>query len=566
MMIWIALIFNMAVANTPDYRAEYDRTRNQTWAGRPIWSKHVPKEVTVYYADIPEQLKTKIKSEAVDFDYHLPEFAKVKNRFFWIEDPRVFYLNDGLAQVYMKQVNKFIETLLINNIKIHSHLRGKPLTSKATLKVYDPQNRQDYMFIKLLNDGHSLNSLKVSEVLNFYNKKGMGPDFYPEVEEKMLYRENRKKQKMLLMPMLKIRSSRPIAKFEIEKQDIAMPLHALMSDERVLEKVAGAHRQSINDWFLETYSRSLSKFIYNSYYVTGVLPHAHSQNIVAILSEDLKLKGFVMRDLLDFHYNPIIALKHLKASVFHLFTDNVVNYSGADMVSRFERPLQAKLDKYFGKYSFIRKHLYKTKNIESFEFSLAAYFGRVFDLMPGAGRGEFFNKRVFFNFISFLSGSTLGSTYEPFIEKAAKLLMSEKSLVDFQFAVSKLYHDVLMDEFSHKIAERDLQKNYLKSELAKTFVEAMKINEVGFFSLGDEKWREWNRAGKYKRILNDIIQNNRYDLYSDGEKLIMLKDTSMNKWIALSYKTHTPTRLLPVQNKESSEFAMSAFSCRILFQ
>lgn len=569
MLMWILLVLNLAWGSVaPDYRSDLDRVYNTTWAGRPSWAKNVPKEVRVYYADIPEHLGASLEKDSVDFKYDLPEFTKSKNRYFWIEDTRVFYLNEGVGESYKIKINHLLDFLLENNIKIHSELRGIPLTSKSTLKVFDPQKPSEYVFLKVYDH---MKSVEISDVLNLYHKEGMGPDFYPEVEGRFVKikgSKNEKSKKYYYTPLIKFRAASPKTSYEIQPSDMAIPLHAIISNSNLLEKIADTKGMSVNEWFLNVYSKELADFFYKIYYITGILPNAHSQNMVAIVSKNYEVKGFVWRDILDFHYNSALTLSHVGSSFLNYITKNVVNFYGHDARSFSKKTFFKKLEA----IPWLRRFLLQEIKIDSFEMALAGYFGRLFDVLPSHERGEAFNKRIYFNFISRLASGTLDSKYETFIEQAAYLLNKNTDLVEFQIEISRQYNDMLMELLSEQIYKKNLKNHFIKKELVDVFVKAITENEVGFFIKRPENWGKWHRAEKHKKIAKDILNDPKYELFSDGLSLVMLKDTSINKWVAISHRKHQPTRLL--EHVRSGEFENSLrlenklipMTCQMLFK
>lgn len=546
--------------NIPEYRADLDRLHNMTWNDRPQWSQVTPNEVTVFYADIPENLKAEIQHKQNKGEFYLPEFAKVENRIFWVEDMGIFHNYEVVARKYKRRVNQLKKYLARFNIPISSELIGIPLTSHSTLKVYHPNKPSDFVFLKLL--GPEVSHF-ISDFLTNMFKAGMGLSFYPEVSYKELSFSNLrrpKRNKKIIFPAQILRSAE-VASQEDLRNDYAISLHSVLSDQTLLNKLVQSEGlNNVLEWYKEVYVEKLALFFFQSYYVLGILPGAHTQNLVAIIDKDYRLKKFVWRDLADMSYNPIISKSNFGMSIVSTELAQI-NKTGSEGVPFLRVPIYGTVT-------------HKTVSTRTFADSFGELMGQVFRVKLEKEMSFLFRHELILEFFEvFLNLKFPQSTTDSILSKM-KVAMSEKpDVIEFAKAAGGIFNDFFTQYQTRKFPVNEYTKNYTRTSLVEAFIKSLKNNSVGFYDDYPYQWIKWQKKEKYQNILRALEQSPHLQLVSNGHNLLMIKDMNTNKWVAMSFYKHNPSpfdylkhqKLLRLDIGTSYFRLRNDFNCKALF-
>lgn len=529
--MWLMLLLflsQLMAQNIPEYREDLDRLHNMTWNDRPKWSQVTPNEVTVFYADIPESLKADIEHKTNKGEFYLPKFADVKNRIFWIQNTDIFHEHEVVARKYKRRVNQLKKYLARFNIPIRHELIGVPLTSHSTLKVYHPDKPSDFVFLKVLG---SEAGLFVSDFLTNMSKVGMVLSFYPEISYKKLGFSNLKRpkrNKTIFFPGQVLRSAEVISHEDL-RNDYAISLHSVLSDQTLLNKLVQSEGlNNVMEWYKEVYVEKLASFFFQSYYVLGILPGAHSQNLVAIIDKDYRLKRFVWRDLVDMSYNPIVSKSNFGLSIVSTELAQI-NKTGSEGVPFLRMPIYGTV-------------AHKTVSTRTFADFFGELMGQVFRVKIEKEMSFLFRHELIVEFFEiFLNSKFPESVTDSVINKMKESMSQKPDVIEFAKAAGGIFNEFFTQYQTRKFPVNEYTKNYTRTSLIKAFVESLKNNSVGFYDNYPHQWIKWQKKEKYQNIVRALEQSQHLQLVSNGHNLLMIKDTNTNKWVAMSFYKHNPS-------------------------
>lgn len=559
--MWLMFLFSIQLfaQNIPDYRDDLDRLNNMTWSGRAKWAEVTPNIVTVYYADIPEHLKATVENTSVASDFYLPEFAKVSNRFFWVDDTNILYRNESVAREYKSRTKALKNFLSKFDIPIQSELRGIPLTSHATLKVFHPDEPKSYAFLKLFG---SHKSTSTTDLIKSFSNSGLRLAFYPEVMVKGFSVSNLKrgrKAKKIPMPSQVFRSSEVVSTNDFTNEH-AISLHSFLSDKTLLQKLKKAsNHQTTLDWYNEAFVNKLALFFYESYTITGILPAAHAQNIVAIIDKNYKLNEFVWRDLVDLSHNPVITYLNFG---FALISDsyNQINKLSSEVIHNMWLPL-------------VGPFLPKNVPTGSFANYFGEHMGQLFNIKLESDMGFYDRHELVVKFFKRVLGYTYSDNIvESVTSKMRAEMTSYSNVIEFSKYAAEIYHDFHTQSITNGFPVNKYTTNYSKQSLVKAFIKALKDNNVGFYDQYPKRWLRLAKKDKHHLIADELFNSARYRFVSNGANILLLQDIEVGKWIALSYRNHTPVpydylkhqKLLKMKI-DYTYFRQGNFSCKVLF-